>query len=344
MPEAAIVNFDPKRRRRTTARKRAPKAVPAGDPLGLVMDSWELALRSRGRTDGSIAGYRGTVETFVAWLAENGYPDDVEAIEPEHVRRFLAHENGRPIRSGPRAGKPTTPAHADRQYRGLKALFSWAMDEELRTTSSPVLKADRPKVPVTEKPPLSDEDIVALLATCKPRTFWDLRDEAIMRLFIDSGPRLSGVTGLRYTPDNPETHDIDLKRYRVRITLKGGDVEWIPVGKKTAIAIDRYIRVRARHRLAELPDLWLGKRGRLADSGVEQMLHRRGDAAEVPGVHPHRFRRTSATAFLNAGGTETDAMHIYGWKSPDMVRHYTKETARERARDAHARLSPGDRF
>jgi len=35
---------------------------------------------------------------------------------------------------------------------------------------------------------------------------------------------------------------------------------------------------------------------------------------------------------------------IAGWKTFDMVREYTEERGRARARQAHARLSPGDRI
>jgi integrase len=126
--------------------------------------------------------------------------------------------------------------------------------------------------------------------------------------------------------------------------LKGGDTEWIPVGKNTAKALDRYIRARGRHQNADLGWLWVSERGRFSGSGVYQMVRRRGRAAGVQHAHVHRFRRTSVTLLRDAGGTETDAMLVYGWSDPTMVRHYTRETERERARATHARLSPGDRF
>jgi hypothetical protein len=41
------------------------------------------------------------------------------------------------------------------------------------------------------------------------------------------------------------------------------------------VALDRYLRVRARHKDAYLPWRWLGKRGRLTAWGVQQLLRRR---------------------------------------------------------------------
>ena len=48
-----------------------------------------------------------------------------------------------------------------------------------------------------------------------------------------------------------------------------------PTVAKTAVALDRYLRVRARHKDAHLPWPWLGKRGRLTAGGIQQLLRRR---------------------------------------------------------------------
>lgn len=348
MPDAAnVLAFDPHRRRpRRPATTRKPAAVAGGLTLAAAMDSWEVALNARNRSKETLETYRLTVVTFTAWLKAEGLPDDVEAVTADHVRRFLAHENGRATANPThkQRGKTTKPASAAKHFRNLRALFNWLIEEDERTPPSPVSKKDKPEAPRQEKPPFTDDEIRALLATCRAKSFDNARDEAIMRLLIDSGPRRSGVAGLRWNPDNPDEHDVDLRRYRVRITLKGGDQLWVPIGRNTAKALDRYIRARGRHPAADEPWLWVGTRGRLAGSGIYQMVRRRGRDAGVANVYLHRFRRTSATKLLDAGGTETDAMNIYGWKGPEMVRHYTAETARERAREVHARLSPGDKF
>jgi integrase len=74
------------------------------------------------------------------------------------------------------------------------------------------------------------------------------------------------------------------------------------------------------------------------------MLTRRGEQAGVAGVYPHRFRHTFADSWLEGGGDSYDLMKIAGWKSMTMVTVYAEERAGERARTAHARLSPGDRI
>jgi len=55
------------------------------------------------------------------------------------------------------------------------------------------------------------------------------------------------------------------------------------------------------------------------------------------------FRHTFADAWLASGGSERELMTIMGWKSRKQLDRYAKEGQVRRARDAHARLSPGDR-
>jgi site-specific recombinase XerD len=167
----------------------------------------------------------------------------------------------------------------------------------------------------------------------------DRRDTALIRVLFDSGGRLAEVAGL--TLDDIDT-TVDLFRLRG----KGNKQRAVPFGPKTGQALTRYMRLRAKHKGAELDALWLAERGArpLNANGVKIMLRRRGEQAQLDGrMHAHRFRHTLAHQWLASGGHETDLMRLMGWSSREMLLRYGASAGQQRAQNAHRRMGLGDR-
>ncbi|MBB5790773.1 tyrosine-type recombinase/integrase [Jiangella mangrovi] len=66
-----------------------------------------------------------------------------------------------------------------------------------------------------------------MLATCKGNTFYNRRDEAVIRLFLDTGMRAGELLGL-------ELDDVDREQSMAFVTGKGGRGRACRYGVKTA--------------------------------------------------------------------------------------------------------------
>ncbi|QBI21027.1 integrase [Egibacter rhizosphaerae] len=289
--------------------------------LTSLLSSWELSLRAANRSERTIEAYRLAVRQLAEYLDD---PDATEVGRAD-IEAFLAH-----VLSN------RSPATARQRYLSLGVFFRWLVEEE-EIDASPMAKVKAPHVPEQPVPVVSDDHFAALLKACQGKQFPERRDTAILRLFYDTGSRLGEVAGL-------ELDHLDLTDRVVHVLGKGKRGRSTPFGIKTAQALDRYLRARARHKAADTPWLWLGDRGPMTPSGISQMLKRRCAEAGIEPLNPHRFRHTFAHQWLANGGQEQDLMRLAGWRSPQMLSRYGASAADERARDAYRNRSPGDKF
>ena len=87
-------------------------------------------------------------------------------------------------------------------------------------------------------PVLTDEELTALMKTCAGKEFRDRRDEAMIRLLLDCGVRVSELCAL--TVDG-----VDLDQGMALVRGKGSKVRPVYFGARTTRALDRYLRARA---------------------------------------------------------------------------------------------------
>jgi site-specific recombinase XerD len=291
--------------------------------LPALLPSWQLHLRSANKSEGTIRSYSAGVTAFLRWCERTG-------TTPELSRRTVEAFTADLLADG---AEPTT---AKGRQMGLKRFAAWLASEGEIDTDE-LRGMTPPKVDVKVTDTLTDEEVRRLIATCKGKSFTDKRDEAIIRLMVETACRAGEL--LAMTPS-----DIDVHRGVVLIRRgKGGVGRWAPFSPQTAAAVDKYLRMRRTQHPADTGPLWIGAQNKgFGYFGLRRTLTNRAELAGIKRFHAHLLRHTGATRWLRAGGSEGGLMAVAGWKDRSMLDRYVSASKSERAIDESRGLNLGE--
>jgi site-specific recombinase XerD len=275
-------------------------ALPQRDGFAPLLKSWERDLDSR-VLDGTVRqlgprtrdSYLDAANRFADFLrAADGGPGGWENVTRDHVRAFLDHcrANARKANAGGVAVR----------HRSLRVFFGWLEAEH--AVPSPMRGLPAPEVVDDPPPCLSETQRDAILNLGRNgATFRTRRDHALAALFLTTPARLEEVAELRVP-------DVDLDHRRVTTVSKGRRRDEYPLSGDAVRALDRYLLAREDYldrlrqelgfeRVRAFEDyLFLGPKGHLTKSGVNQVMRKRALEVGVGEFHVHMTRHTSSIA------------------------------------------------
>lgn len=291
--------------------------------LAALLPSWELALRAERKSPQTIKSYAEGVRQYLRWCSDNDRPLVLD-------RHQLAGFVDSLLSAG------LQPATARSRQLGVRRFSAWLVEEQ-EIPTDPLLGVKAPKLDTQVIEPLTSDQLKAMLKACAGRDLRERRDEALLRFMFETGARAGEVAVLAAGDINLAAGTAIVRRG------KGGKGRVVPFGPETALALDRYLRVRRGHRLADSDGLWLGDRGKaFSYDALHKSLGMRAEMAGVTGFHPHLLRHTAAHRWLAAGGSEGGLMAVAGWTRPDMLLRYTRAQASARAGEEARKLNLGE--
>lgn len=293
------------------------------DDFGSRLDSFVLHLRAGNKAQNTIDTYGFAIRDLAAFCESQGVDQTAD------VRRQLCEAYLRDVIAR------HSPSTARNRLKQLWGFFTWR--RELFGLPSPLDGIPEPEVTAEIPPCLTGDELACILRTCSGDTFNEVRDRAILRMFIDTGMRRTELL-------NMEIEKLDLAGRNVIILGKGGYTRVVPFGQTALGELRRYLgrRVPAGHGY-----VWTQEDGeRITRHKLQALAKKRGRQAGVRSVRSlncHTFRHTFAHMWLRSGGAEVDLMRIGGWKTTYALRLYGRAMAQDRAIAAHERHGPGDR-
>lgn len=190
-------------------------------------------------------------------------------------------------------------------YNGF---FKWLIKKRIRV-SNPVDSIDLIKCQRKVKKPLSAEEVEKLRSACESE-----RDLAIIECLYSTAVRASELLQL-------DRSDISFTMDDIIVLGKGNKERITYLNAKSHIHLQNYLEMRTD----DNPALFVSSKApfnRLTRRGLEDIINRIAASAKVENVHPHRFRRTSATDLLNAGMPIEQVQELLGHKSIETTRIY----------------------
>ncbi|MBI3460842.1 tyrosine-type recombinase/integrase [Candidatus Acetothermia bacterium] len=228
------------------------------------------------------------------------------------------------------------PTSVGMTYRVLHAFFVFAVREQL-VAGNPMKDIPTPKVAKLFPFTLDESQVTALLRACSRQTKYEVRNYAMLLLFLDCGLRLNELVTAKLT-------DVSLVQRSLKVHGKGAKDRIIFMGAKAAKAVRQWVELRG-FRAGYADTLFITRSGEpLKARFVQDIVAKIGKRSGLKvKLSPHKLRHVSAALAVKNGMDAFTLQRLYGWENVQTAMRYVNAAAPQ-LREAHAKASPVDRL
>ena len=243
--------------------------------------------------------------------------DFLAGIQTSDVFDFLSYlANDRTfIGEGGTQNTGISPTSRSRKLSAIKSFFKYLTVRTKLLQENPVADLDYPKIRKSLPKYLTMEQSAALLRSVSGAN--EVRDYAILMLFLNCGIRRSELVGLNMT---------DVYEDRIRVVGKGNKERFVYFGTACRKAIEAYLEERNKIVLTDNRALFGSRdRNRISVSAVHRLVKK---ALLQAGLDPdqfsaHKLRHTAATMMLSGGVDVKTVQEVLGHENLNTTQIYT---------------------
>jgi len=266
-------------------------------------------LAAEGRAVKTLANYREAIDQFLGFFLATNPRRQPKDVTVRDIEAFILHLRRRKLADNTVANR----------FRSLRRFFGWACRRRYLRLN-PIEGAGRPRERIEAVKPFTAEEVDRLLRATRAWPALALRDQTIIAILYNTGLRVGELTKLR---------PADIRNHSMCVKGKGRKERWVALEATTEQLLMAYS---------------VGRQGRtifgLSVSGLQHRLTALGIRANVPDVHPHRFRDTFAECFLGNGGRVDDLQTILGHAKIETTMRYVQYHREQRAMEAQRKYAP----
>ncbi|MFH1361813.1 MAG: site-specific tyrosine recombinase XerD [bacterium] len=222
----------------------------------------------------------------------------------------------------------------ERRLACLKSFFNYQLREDL-IEDNPTIDIKLPRKAKRLPKSLSISETIKLISSPKEKTFFTLRDLAMMELLYATGMRASEAVNLNLS-------DINMSVSFVKCLGKGSKERIVPINKMTLRLVKEYLeKGRPEFPQKDKQALFLDKNGqRLSRQGLWLTIKKYVKLTGVKGkTSPHTLRHSFATHLLEKGADLRSVQEMLGHADISTTQIYTS-VSRERLKRMYNKAHP----
>ncbi|WP_251028388.1 tyrosine-type recombinase/integrase [Bacillus sp. ISL-18] len=293
--------------------------------LDTLFQSFKAIKRAEGRAEGTLNQYEDNYGYFIEYLDRHDIKRSVKEITKDTIRDYIVYMRDKWIKFEDHKFKPEesmtvglSPSTINTRLKTLRVMFKCLQEEGLMD-SNPMEGIKNVSEPEEEIVVLTADEMKQLLNVPNQRHYAEFRDYVLMHYLIDSMSRISEALGLRHS-------DVDLVARIVTIPAtiaKSRKSRTIPLQPVTARLLKELITENKEDFDSEY--IFLTNYGEpiTRDHFRNRLNEYAKKAGITKNVHPHLFRHTAATIFLESGGDIRHLQLLLGHADLRMVLRYT---------------------